>query len=728
MNRGHSQFAGRCLGTFVTLLCLSLAGAPPVATRADKTDKKGSAKGNSVHTAAAVSTSSQEDPAERDAFAAMINETDQHRRKDMAERFLTDYPQSWMLAPVYDIASKASLALGDLRASLDFGAKSLRILPENPFLLLPMADAQTRSGLYDAATRSAQDALWYLERFGNPTSIDENVWPKIKARSQAESYFDIGRVAATEGLAATGDLRSRRLADAEAALLKVLSFDAGGDGAVFMLGMVYLGDAHPDEAAGIFARAARSDGPVRAQALDRLHALYDGNPALASVPFDQWVASLKSPLANTPDSAKPDLPKRASAYAGSEACRSCHAAQHTAWQHTGMARMFRPYRASDVIGDFTSGQILPDDTGKPAARAILQNGRHYVEIRQGDRWNRYPVDYLIGSKFQQAYATRLASGEIQVFPLQYNRVEKRWVNYWKIIDSPESTRTDISRFGETNPDATYQLTCATCHTSQEHFEAGVIRARTASFREAGINCEMCHGPSAAHVAAMSAGRMYQKDPADAPVDFKRISAPEYVAICSQCHMQSGQHEPEPGGAMNYSESGEKFYRILSSTPLVDYPRKVFYKDGRFRETTFIVESFVRSKCFREGGATCGNCHDPHPADAGTNLKSVKFAAAPNQMCLGCHVQFQANPEAHTHHAATSEASRCVSCHMPRIMNSLLFAARYHQIDDIPDAEMTARFGQAESPNACLMCHKDRDAAWLTRSLTAWKEKSQRAAR
>jgi hypothetical protein len=66
--------------------------------------------------------------------------------------------------------------------------------------------------------------------------------------------------------------------------------------------------------------------------------------------------------------------------------------------------------------------------------------------------------------------------------------------------------------------------------------------------------------------------------------------------------------------------------------------------------------------------------------------------------------------------------------MPRIMNSLLFEARYHQIDDIPDGEMTARFGQADSPNACLMCHKDRDNAWLTRRLAGWKNKSGSAAR
>jgi predicted CXXCH cytochrome family protein len=130
---------------------------------------------------------------------------------------------------------------------------------------------------------------------------------------------------------------------------------------------------------------------------------------------------------------------------------------------------------------------------------------------------------------------------------------------------------------------------------------------------------------------------------------------------------------------------------------------------------------VRSACFRRGGATCGNCHDPHPGDAAKNPTSLKFGADSDRMCVGCHVEFQKQPEAHTHHPAASEASRCVSCHMPRIMNALLFKARSHQIDDMPDAEMTARFGAEDSPNACLMCHKDKDAAWLSAAMQAWKK-------
>ena len=61
-------------------------------------------------------------------------------------------------------------------------------------------------------------------------------------------------------------------------------------------------------------------------------------------------------------------------------------------------------------------------------------------------------------------------------------------------------------------------------------------------------------------------------------------------------------------------------------------------------------------------------------------------------------------EVHIHDASASEASRSV---IPRTRNALMFRARYHQIDDILDAEMIARFGQQDSPNACLLRQRPR---------------------
>jgi len=159
-----------------------------------------------------------------------------------------------------------------------------------------------------------------------------------------------------------------------------------------------------------------------------------------------------------------------------------------------------------------------------------------------------------------------------------------------------------------------------------------------------------------------------------------------------------------------------------SIPFGEFSRKGFYKDGRFRQTTFIVESLERSRCFVKGQATCASCHDPHSHDESSNLTSLKFSAEPDRMCTGCHTKFQekAAVSAHTHHAPESEGSRCVSCHMPKIMDALLMRARTHQIDDIPDADLTLRFGQEESPNACLLCHAQKDAKWVKDAMQRWK--------
>jgi predicted CXXCH cytochrome family protein len=659
-----------------------------------------------------------EDSSERDAVAALMAEPDAARRREKAEAFLRNYPASWMLEPVYEVASKASMAMGVLPAAIEYGNHSLRLLPENPFLLLALADARLKQSQWAEAARNAEDALWYLGRFYRPSSIDEREWPAAQARLQAQAYYTIGRAAGSLAMAATGALREQKLGSAEAALREAWRLDPAAAATPFLLGMVKLNQRRMAEGAAFLAMAALPGSAIRQQALDRLRTLYGDGALAGGRPFEEWVAALKAPLPEPAGVAQPA--PRPRQYAGSAACRECHQAEHSRWQSTGMGRMFRLYRPEDVIGDFTSGQNVLDDSGRPVARAVVRNGRHYMEIRDGEKWKSYSVDYLIGSKWQQGYATKLPGGEIQVFPLQYNVAHKSWVNYWEIKDPANSARTVISRFHEVVPGATYQLECAACHTSQQRFAGGRMEPSASSFREGGINCEMCHGPSAGHVAEMRAGHPQPKDPGEPPVDFRRISATQYVAICAQCHMQTGLRDPEPSGALNYSETGSKFYRQLVSRPYVDYPRRGFYKDGRFRETVFIVESFMRSECFRKGAAQCGSCHNPHPPDAASNPRSLKFGADSDRMCVDCHTEYQAHPETHTHHAAAGEGSRCVNCHMPRIMNALMFEARYHQIDDIPDAEATSRFGAADSPNACLLCHKGRDTRWLERAMAAWK--------
>jgi predicted CXXCH cytochrome family protein len=268
----------------------------------------------------------------------------------------------------------------------------------------------------------------------------------------------------------------------------------------------------------------------------------------------------------------------------------------------------------------------------------------------------------------------------------------------------------------------YQSNCAPCHTSQLRTRSGDIAPGDLEFREGGINCETCHGPSAEHVARMQRGEAQEYKSASAPpVEFGRLSAGEYVDICSQCHMQSKTLQVGEFGAVNYSGVENPFFQAPKNPPFRDFAVNGYYKDGRFAKSTFIIESFRRSECFTQGEAHCGSCHNPHPADATTNPTSLKFTNEPNRMCTQCHSDYAANPESHTRHAANSEAGECVACHMPPIMGSLMSMTRTHRIDDKPDAAATARFGPRESPSACLQCHEAEGMEWLGRELLAWPQ-------
>jgi len=641
---------------------------------------------------------------ERAAFKQLWETEDPRLGRQRAAEFVERYPRSVMLREAYEQAARASAVLGDDNAAIEWGKRALRLLPENPFLLTMVADLAVRHREYPLAETSARQALRHLERALPPAAIAPAEWPQVRDGLRNLANFALGRAASEQG----------RYADAEPWLLGALRAKPNDYVALYALGAARKARKDPDGAARCFAAVMKAaNGALRDAARRALQEVYAAKPRSQS--FDEFAASQHWSVPPRERSQGGSVPGE---YAGSAACAPCHAAEFRNWKETGMAKMYRPYSAGDVMGSFSGEETLGGN-----ARTSAEGGQRFIELRNADsgKWTRYRVDGLIGSKWQQAYASKLPDGRLVVLPLQYSDVERGWVNYWKMVDG-SSARSDIAHFQGTPDGSLYQRDCAPCHTSQLRYEGGKASPVTAQFREGGIDCEMCHGPSRAHADAMRGGSRPKRTTSGEalPVDFRRISAEQSVAICEQCHMQSAAHEPEAGGAVNYSQSGASFSRDYGVHLLSDYSHKVFYADGRFRATTFIGEAFERSRCFREGGATCMSCHNPHPDDAARNQKSLKFAADSDEMCLQCHKQLREHPERHTRHSAASEASRCVSCHMPRNMDALMFRARSHQIDEIPDAGMTARFGASESPNACLGCHRDKDARWLAASMLAWR--------
>ena len=133
------------------------------------------------------------DPAERVAFLNLYKPQDTAAMLQSAKTFLQTYPQSAFLAQAYEVAADCSFDRAEYSAGLEFAHQSLTFLPENPQLLVAVADVQARQHLNDEAITNARAALYYFDRFGRPGAISERQWPDLKRRMRATANFALGR-------------------------------------------------------------------------------------------------------------------------------------------------------------------------------------------------------------------------------------------------------------------------------------------------------------------------------------------------------------------------------------------------------------------------------------------------------------------------------------------------------------------------------------------------------
>ena len=181
------------------------------------------------------------DPAERAAFLRLYQHRDAAEMLRAAKLFLQDFPQSAFLAQAYEVAADSSFDQHEYAAGLDFAKQSLTFLPENPQLLVAVADVQAREHLNDEAVASARAALDYFERFGRPGAIPESEWPATKRRLQASANFALGRALLQEALnAPAGEKRNALLKESQQALSQASTLNPDDWEIVYTLGLARL--------------------------------------------------------------------------------------------------------------------------------------------------------------------------------------------------------------------------------------------------------------------------------------------------------------------------------------------------------------------------------------------------------------------------------------------------------------------------------------------------------
>ena len=138
-----------------------------------------------------------EDRAEAGAFLAILKAADAARRFELANNFLNAYPQSWLLAQASDLAARSAIDLGQYDRALGAGRLSLRIVPENPSLLILLANIEAQKELADKAKADASDALEYLDEIERPPNMSQKEWNALKPQLKASAYFARARAEAS---------------------------------------------------------------------------------------------------------------------------------------------------------------------------------------------------------------------------------------------------------------------------------------------------------------------------------------------------------------------------------------------------------------------------------------------------------------------------------------------------------------------------------------------------
>jgi predicted CXXCH cytochrome family protein len=368
------------------------------------------------------------------------------------------------------------------------------------------------------------------------------------------------------------------------------------------------------------------------------------------------------------------------AYAGSQACRPCHAKIFARWQRTPMANVVRdPKLHPDAI--------LPD----------LAITDPLVTFTAAD------VAFVYGSLWKQRYFTRIGD-DLYPLPAQWDVTHRAWRPY-HVPDTGAEWWT--AYYPSDNLARPTGPLCDGCHSVGYDVE-------TKRPVEWNVGCERCHGPGADHVRAPAKTNI---------IDPKRLDPVAANDVCIQCHSQGRPvAAPSPGHAYDWPVGYRVGLRLADVWRLEghDLGATTFthYADGTGHKNRMQGNDYVQSVMYGHG-ITCFACHDVH----GTT-NPAQLVAPATDVCMQCHEAggvlgpHDKTLVGHTHHADGSPGAACVACHMPRIEQTIGdVAVRVHTFRFIAPS-LTDRSG---IPNPCTAapCHADKTTAWATSALRTW---------
>lgn len=400
----------------------------------------------------------------------------------------------------------------------------------------------------------------------------------------------------------------------------------------------------------------------------------------------------------TPSATEQKVPQT-NGYAGTTSCRSCHEKFYQLWapSHHGLA--MQPYNES-----FAEKNLKIQDEviviGSYRYRAIIDEGPGFVRETGPNGQKKYPILHAMGGKNVYYFLTELERGYLQVLPVAFDVNRQTWFDTAASGIRHFPDREEDSPFNWKDRPYTFNSSCYGCHVSQlvKNYDPKTDTYNT-QWKEPGINCEACHGPAEEHVrVCVEAGHD------NVPDDLKIVTVTQdrdYTAhqvntACLSCHSKAVPITAE-------FVPGEDFFQHYD---LVTLEHPDYYPNGRDLGENYTHTSWMMSPCVNASELDCMYCH--------TSSGRYRFKGkTANDACVKCHTE-KSNIQKHSNHKTYSGVTKCIQCHMPKTEFGRMVRSDHSMQPPTPAS--TARL---KSPNACNMCHKNKEPKWADKHIRKW---------
>ncbi len=395
-------------------------------------------------------------------------------------------------------------------------------------------------------------------------------------------------------------------------------------------------------------------------------------------------------------------------YIGDQACAECHVKELKEWTGSHHDMAMKPANEDSVKADFNNTTFNYNGI---VSTFTKKRGKFMVRTDGPDgNLHDYEIAYTFGIYPLQQYMIKFPDGKIQVLdPTWDNRSKEEGGQRWYHIHKEDNV-TAGDPLHWTGPNMNWNYMCADCHSTnlKKNYDAKSKSYHT-KWDVINVSCEACHGPASKHL------EWVQKQDANStnkgfPHVFKTSSRPwrerdatlksfiqrQELNVCAKCHSRRTQIDDD-------FVAGDAFHEHYLP---VNLDEGLYFPDGKIEDEVYVYNSFLQSKMYAEG-VTCSDCHNPH---------SLERKAVGDKVCFSCHQSSIYTASAHHKHKEGSTGASCIACHMPARTYMGVDARNDHSFR-IPRPDISVEMKNV--PNACNLCHKDKNAIWASDAMENW---------